>query len=62
VERDAEPDGEGALQVGARVEHKSFGMGVVQAVGGGADPVVTVKFSGYTPKSIKASFLRLAGR
>jgi DNA helicase-2/ATP-dependent DNA helicase PcrA len=42
------------------VEHRTFGVGVVQAVGPGADPIVTVKFSGYSPKSIKASFLRPA--
>jgi hypothetical protein len=34
---------------------------VVQGSGGGDDPTVTVKFSGYTPKSIKARFLRLVG-
>ncbi len=64
VERDDDGGGagEGAFAVGARVEHKTFGVGVVQSVAGGADPTVTVKFSGYTPKSIKARFLRLAGR
>jgi DNA helicase II / ATP-dependent DNA helicase PcrA len=62
VERDVDADegGEGAFRVGSRVQHKAFGVGVVQGVGGGADPVVSVKFSGYTPKSIKASFLRPA--
>jgi DNA helicase-2/ATP-dependent DNA helicase PcrA len=62
VERDGDHDaGESGFHVGARVEHRSFGMGVIQALGGGPDPVVTVKFSGYSPKSIKASFLKPAG-
>jgi DNA helicase-2/ATP-dependent DNA helicase PcrA len=63
VERDEAHDGggEGSFHVGARVQHRSFGMGVIQAVGAGADPIVTVKFSGYSPKSIKASFLKPAG-
>jgi DNA helicase-2/ATP-dependent DNA helicase PcrA len=63
VERDAEPDGGGgsALHVGQRVQHKTFGMGVVQHVDAGEDPVVTVKFSGYAPKRIKARFLQGAG-
>ncbi len=67
VERDADADtnvggGAGALHEGDRVEHKTLGVGVVLGVTGGADPTVTVKFSGYTPKAIKASFLRRAGR
>ncbi len=63
VERDeGDADAGEVFAIGARVEHKSFGVGVVQSVTGGADPTVTVKFSGYTPKSIKARFLRLAGR
>jgi DNA helicase-2/ATP-dependent DNA helicase PcrA len=62
VERDTDSGGgEGAFRVGARVEHKTFGMGVVQGSSGGDDATVTVKFSGYTPKSIKAKFLRLVG-
>jgi DNA helicase-2/ATP-dependent DNA helicase PcrA len=62
VERDAEPDGGGGgLHVGQRVQHKSFGVGVVQVVDTGDDPVVTVKFSGYAPKRIKARFLQSAG-
>jgi DNA helicase-2/ATP-dependent DNA helicase PcrA len=64
VERDAEPEGAsaGAFREGARVEHKTFGVGTVLSADGGADPTVSVKFSGYSPKSIKARFLRLAGR
>jgi hypothetical protein len=54
--------GEGGLRRGARVEHKTFGVGVVVGVEGTVDPTVTVKFSGYAPKSIKARFLRLAER
>jgi DNA helicase II / ATP-dependent DNA helicase PcrA len=62
VEHDTDgSSSEGAFRVGARVEHKTFGMGVVQGADGGDDPTVTVKFSGYTPKSIKARFLRLVG-
>jgi DNA helicase-2/ATP-dependent DNA helicase PcrA len=63
VERDPEHDhgaSEGGFSAGMRVEHKTFGMGVVQAVDAGSDPLVTVKFSGYAPKRIKASFLRPA--
>lgn len=64
VERDDHGDagGDGELRVGARVEHKTFGVGVVQAVDAGDDPVVTVKFSGYGPKRIKARFLQPSGR
>jgi DNA helicase-2/ATP-dependent DNA helicase PcrA len=60
VERDDDGGGgEGALRVGARVEHRTFGMGTVQSVDPGDDPIATVKFSGYGPKRIKAAFLRL---
>jgi DNA helicase-2/ATP-dependent DNA helicase PcrA len=57
VERD-EGDGGGELRVGGRVEHKTFGIGTVQTVDSGDDPVITVKFAGYGPKRIKARFLR----
>jgi DNA helicase-2/ATP-dependent DNA helicase PcrA len=60
VERDA--DAGGAFDVGARVEHKTFGVGTVISADGGQDPTVTVKFPGYAPKSIKARFLRPAAR
>jgi DNA helicase-2/ATP-dependent DNA helicase PcrA len=64
VERDGEADASGfqAFYEGARVEHKTFGVGVVLSVDGSSDPTVTVKFSGYGPKSIKARFLRPAAR
>jgi hypothetical protein len=63
VERDDGESSAGEGRVGARVEHKTFGIGVVQAIDGGSDPIVTVKFSGYTlsgytPKRIKAQFLK----
>ena len=62
VERDVDVDGEPGLHAGARVEHKTFGAGVILSVEGSTDPTVTVKFSGYGPKSIKARFLRLASQ
>jgi DNA helicase-2/ATP-dependent DNA helicase PcrA len=63
IERDEHSHGgEVTMHPGARVEHKTFGMGTVMGVDPGDDPVVTVKFSGYGPKRIKARFLQLAGR
>jgi DNA helicase-2/ATP-dependent DNA helicase PcrA len=62
VERETEADDGGAMHPGARVEHKTFGVGVVQAVDPGADPIATVKFSGYGVKRIKARFLLPAAR
>jgi DNA helicase-2/ATP-dependent DNA helicase PcrA len=59
---DAGGGGEGHLYSGMRVSHKTFGAGIVQAVDPGDDPVVTVKFSGYGPKRIKARFLVPAAR
>ena len=35
-----------------------FGPGVVESVDPGADPIATVKFSGWGKKRIKAAFLR----
>ncbi len=61
VEREVEVDAEGGFFAGARVEHKTFGVGTVLSVDGASDPTVTVKFSGWGPKSIKARFLRVAG-
>jgi DNA helicase-2/ATP-dependent DNA helicase PcrA len=61
VERDpgADAGGEGlALRRGMRVTHERFGAGVVQSVDPGADPIATVKFSGWGTKRIKAAFLR----
>jgi DNA helicase-2/ATP-dependent DNA helicase PcrA len=60
VERD-EVESDSGLRPGARVEHKTFGVGTVLSVDGATDPTVSVKFSGWGPKSIKARFLRLAG-
>jgi len=57
VDYDAHTQGEGP-RVGSKVEHKTFGIGVVQAFDQGEDPSVTVKFSGYGVKRIKARFLR----
>jgi DNA helicase-2/ATP-dependent DNA helicase PcrA len=57
VEREDGDDGS-ELRVGGRVEHKTFGIGTVQVVDPGEDPVITVKFAGYGPKRIKARFLR----
>jgi DNA helicase-2/ATP-dependent DNA helicase PcrA len=48
-------------RVGGRVGHKTFGMGVVMSIDEGDDPIVTVKFSGYGVKRIKAKFLRFQG-
>jgi DNA helicase-2/ATP-dependent DNA helicase PcrA len=63
VERDeGDGAGEGLLSRGTRVSHKTFGVGVVQGVDPGDDPVATVKFSGYEPKRIKARFLQVVGR
>jgi DNA helicase-2/ATP-dependent DNA helicase PcrA len=60
VEREDEvavdPDWE--LVRGARVLHEKFGRGTVQSVDPGADPIVTVVFSGFGDKRIKARFLR----
>jgi DNA helicase-2/ATP-dependent DNA helicase PcrA len=53
-----EPDASGvAAHRGARVRHKVFGIGWVEGVDGGDDPVATVKFSGHGTKRIKARFL-----
>ncbi|AUX39817.1 ATP-dependent DNA helicase PcrA [Sorangium cellulosum] len=62
VEREAGGDGgEGlALRRGMRVIHERFGPGVVESVDPGADPIATVKFSGWGKKRIKAAFLRAA--
>jgi DNA helicase-2/ATP-dependent DNA helicase PcrA len=62
VEREVEPEGDAGFHMGARVEHRVFGVGVVVGVDTGSDPTITVKFSGYAPKSIKGRFLRPAAR
>lgn len=65
VERELDLDqrgGEdGAICVGGRVQHKTFGVGLVMSIDGGSDPVVSVKFSGYGVKRIKAAFLQQMG-
>ena len=62
VEREPDHDQgggeEGAIYVGGRVQHKTFGAGLVMSIDGGADPIVSVKFSGYGVKRIKAAFLQ----
>ena len=47
----------GSLDVGAVVEHKTFGVGVIESVDETADPTATVRFSGWATKRIKARFL-----
>ena len=46
-----------ALRVGMHVRHVKFGSGEVQAIGGGSNPSVTVKFAGWGLKTIKLSYL-----
>jgi len=58
IERD---EGEVRARAGGKVEHKVYGLGVVQHIDEGDDPIVTVKFSGYGQKRIKAAFLRFLG-
>jgi DNA helicase-2/ATP-dependent DNA helicase PcrA len=58
---DGAPVGSGGLQAGARVRHERFGAGVVVSVDSGPDPSVTVKFSGFGRKVIKARFLQFIG-
>jgi DNA helicase-2/ATP-dependent DNA helicase PcrA len=60
IEReDGGSDAGGELGRGARVTHDKFGRGVVQRVDDGADPIVTVEFSAWGEKRIKARFLKL---
>ena len=54
---DFDGDAQFALRVGCRVRHKRFGLGVVRAIGTGPDPVLTVAFSDWDVRRIKASFL-----
>ena len=60
-DHDGAPAGSGGLQAGARVTHERFGAGVVVSVDSGPDPSVTVKFSGFGRKVIKARFLQFIG-
>lgn len=67
IERDPEVGlgggGSGSLHLapGVRVMHERFGAGLVESVDPGDDPSVTVKFSGFGKKRIKARFLRFLG-
>jgi DNA helicase-2/ATP-dependent DNA helicase PcrA len=51
----------GELAVGSKVEHVTFGPGVVQSIDEGDDPTATVRFVGWGPKRIKARFLAAKG-
>ncbi|MEM9691754.1 MAG: 3'-5' exonuclease [Myxococcota bacterium] len=48
------------VRVGTPVRHPKFGIGRVQALASGSNPVVTVRFDGWGDKRIKLSFLRPA--
>ncbi len=48
----------GGVITGARVTHKSFGVGVVRSVDTGPDPTATVRFTGWGDKRIKVRFLQ----
>jgi hypothetical protein len=59
---DAEGDPPRAIpRAGVKVEHPSFGTGIVQATDTGPDPVVTARFPGHGPKRIKLRYLKLVG-
>ncbi|HSN97620.1 MAG TPA: UvrD-helicase domain-containing protein [Candidatus Nanopelagicales bacterium] len=62
IERDTEADagaGEGfILHRGSRVRHERFGVGTVNSVDPGPDPIASVSFSGWGSKRIKVRFLR----
>ncbi|NUP07663.1 MAG: UvrD-helicase domain-containing protein [Polyangiaceae bacterium] len=49
----------GGMVVGAKVEHKTFGIGVILEVDNAPDATATVKFSGWSPKRIKVRFLEI---
>ena len=53
-----EPD-DFLVQPGVRVRHPRWGVGIVNEVGAGSNPTVTVQFPGSRPKRIKLSFLSL---
>jgi len=44
-------------RVGMKVRHPKFGVGAVQQIAGGGDPVCVVRFDGWGDKRIKLSFL-----
>lgn len=56
VESDEEPSGVRG-GAGMRVRHSRFGAGIVTGSDGGEDPTLTVRFSGWGTKKIKARFL-----
>lgn len=58
IERETPETAEGGLARGARVMHEKFGVGFIVDVDPGADPIATVRFSGWGVKRIKAAFLR----
>ncbi|EYF03006.1 ATP-dependent helicase [Chondromyces apiculatus] len=56
---DAESDGESiSLRRGSRVRHERFGLGTVNSIDPGADPIASVTFSGWGLKRIKVRFLK----
>ena len=58
---EASDPGEGVeLTEGCHVRHKKFGVGRVEAIGGGVPPRVTVHFAGWGSKQIIARFLEPA--
>jgi DNA helicase II / ATP-dependent DNA helicase PcrA len=58
IERDDLDQSDGAVvRRGARVFHKSFGLGTVMSIDTGPDPTATVRFEGWAPKRIKVRFL-----
>jgi hypothetical protein len=56
-EADTHADEGVTFRVGMAVAHAKYGVGKVQAVGGGMPPKVTVAFPGWGVKQIVASFL-----
>ncbi|MEM9873483.1 MAG: 3'-5' exonuclease, partial [Myxococcota bacterium] len=46
-----------SARVGMNVRHPKFGVGQVQQIAGGGDPVCVVRFDGWGDKRIKLSFL-----
>ncbi|HXS15991.1 MAG TPA: 3'-5' exonuclease, partial [Polyangiaceae bacterium] len=52
-----EADEERVVRPGQKVSHKKFGVGRVERVESGTPPTVVVRFAGYGPKRIVATFL-----
>ncbi|AKT37811.1 ATP-dependent helicase [Chondromyces crocatus] len=63
-EPDVESDGEAiSLRRGSRVQHDRFGLGTVNSIDPGPDPIASVTFSGWGTKRIMVRFLKpLEGR